>query len=124
MIEFLEFNEIDIVATRVSGKITTSEFNKLKKELTEKIQLYEKVNWYYEMKDFEGWDWKSFFSDIAFSLRNTSRFNRVAFVGETKLENTMAQISNLFTPAEVRYFSMDERNSAIDWIKYGINNKE
>jgi hypothetical protein len=124
MIEYLEFHEIDTIATRVSGKITSDEFNRLKKEITEKIQLYEKVNWYYEMTEFEGWDWKAFFADIAFSLRNTSRFKKIAFIGETKVENIMAQVSKLFTPAEVKYFDVTEREAARDWIRYGLNPKD
>jgi hypothetical protein len=124
MIEYLDFNEINIIATRVSGKINSNEFSKLKQEISGKIELYEKILWYYEMVDFEGWDWKTFFSDIAFSLRNTSRFERIAFVGENQLENLMAQMSKLFTPAKVKYFDIKERQTAIDWIKYGIEPKE
>jgi len=124
MIEYLEFNKIDVVATKVSAKVTKAEFDNLKKEITEKINRYGKINWYYEMTNFDGWDLKAFISDFSFTLKNTTNFKRIAFVGEKFLEKLMAQISNLFTPAEVRYFNSNNRDAAIEWINYGIVKKE
>jgi hypothetical protein len=123
MIEYLDFHAIDVIAVKVSGKITSEEFDFLKKEISDKIDQYEKVNWYYEMQDFEGWDLKAFFTDIIFSIKNTTKFNRIAFVGENSLEKIMAQVSKLFTPAEIKYFDINNRQSAIDWIKYGVESK-
>jgi hypothetical protein len=123
MIEYLDFHGVDIIATRVSEKITTEEFEKLKEDITEKIGRHQKVNWYYEMYDFKGWDMKAFLDDIAFSIKNKAKFNRIAFVGESSLEKIMAQLSSLFTPAEVRYFSLEDRQAAIEWIKYGLRIK-
>jgi hypothetical protein len=124
MIEYLEFNKIDVVAAKVSAKVTKAEFDNLKKEITEKINRYGKINWYYEMTNFDGWDLKAFISDFSFTLKNTTNFKRIAFVGEKFLEKLMAEISNLFTPAEVRYFNSSNREAAIEWINYGIIKKE
>ncbi|MFO7447715.1 MAG: STAS/SEC14 domain-containing protein [Ignavibacteriaceae bacterium] len=120
MIEYLEIHSIDIIATRVSGKISEGEFLALKEEVTGKINKYGKVSWYYEMSNFSGWDWDIFWREIKFSIRNSSNFERVAFVGENFLENVMAQFSKLFTPAEIKYFDIKNRQDAIEWIKYGI----
>jgi hypothetical protein len=32
----------------------------------------------------------------------------------------MAKVSGIFTPAEVKYYNITEREAAIEWILYGI----
>jgi hypothetical protein len=61
MVEYLEFNSIDTIAVRVTGKITEEDWESLKNVISEKLQLYGKINWYYEMVDFKGWELTTFF---------------------------------------------------------------
>ncbi len=121
MIEFLDFNKLDIVATRVTGKITKQDFDVLKEELLKKFNQYGNLNWFYEMVDFKGWELNTFFEDLSFSLKSKDKFSRVAFVGDKFIEEIMVQFYKVITPAEVKYFEIRDRESAYEWIKYGIN---
>ena len=123
MIEFLEFNKLDIVATRVTGKITKKDFDVLKSELIKKFDQYENLKWFYEMADFKGWELNTFFDDLKFSLKSKKKFSRMAFVGDKFIEDIMAKFYQLIAPAEVKYFQIQDWESAYEWIKYGINKR-
>lgn len=120
MIEFLDFNKLDLVATRVSGKITKEDFQKLKEELIKKFNMYGRLKWFYEMENFEGWELNTFFEDLSFSLRSMNKFTRVAFIGDRFIEDVMAKFYKLIAPAEVKFFDLKDRESAYEWIKYDI----
>lgn len=60
---------------------------------------------------------KVLFDDIVFSFKNRNKFKKIAFVGENFLEKSMAEISKIFTPAETKYFPLEKREEAIEWIK-------
>ncbi len=109
MIEILDFNKKDLLAIRVSSKITKKDFVILKEELDKKFEQFPKINWYYEMINFKGWELNTFFEDLLFSMKIKNRFNRVAFVSEKFLEKIMAQFYKIIAPSEVRYFDIKEK---------------
>lgn len=74
----------NIFYTIVSEKITEEDFEKLKPALEKLINENQKVRWYYQMEDFDGWEVKTFFEDTQFSLSHRNDFERIAMVGEKK----------------------------------------
>ena len=75
------------------------------------------------MADFKGWELNTFFDDLKFSLKSKKKFSRMAFVGDKFIEDIMAKFYQLIAPAEVKYFQIQDRESAYEWIKYGINKR-
>ena len=74
----------NIFNTIVSEKIREEDFEKLKPALEKLINENQKVRWYYQMEDFDGWEVKTFFEDTQFSLSHRNDFERIAMVGEKK----------------------------------------
>ena len=101
----------------VSEKITEEDFEKLKPALEKLINENQKVRWYYQMEDFDGWEVKTFFEATQFSLSHRNDFERIAMVGEKKWQEWMTEIMKPFTSAEVKYFSAEERDDARKWIE-------
>jgi hypothetical protein len=120
MVQFLDFSKLDLFATRVSGKITKEDFKTLKAELLKRFNSYDKISWYYEMVNFKGWELNTFFEDIKFSMKSKQKFNRVAIVGDKYIEDLMAKFYKIISPAEVKYFDLQDKEAAFDWIKYNI----
>ena len=118
MIEILDFNKKDLLAVRVSGKITKKDFAILKEELDKKFQQFQKINWYYELINFKGWEFDTFFDDLKYSLKVKNKFNRVVFVGDKSLEKIMIKFYALIAPSEVKYFDIKAKDDAFQWIKY------
>ncbi|HET8839026.1 MAG TPA: STAS/SEC14 domain-containing protein [Flavobacteriaceae bacterium] len=117
MIQILEQTQGNIIATKATGKLTQTDYDKLLPLLNDKLGKYPKIRWYFEMEDFEGWDPKAFWEDVKFDFKHAADFDKVAMVGEKKWEEWMADLMKPFTAAEVKYFDAVQREEAIKWIK-------
>jgi hypothetical protein len=120
VVEIVDLGNEKIVGTKVSSQIDPHDFDLIKDIVSQKISEHKKINWYYEMTDFEGWEFSTFWRDIVFSLMNTEHFEKIVFLGENTPQNIMAEVSSVFTPAEVKYFDISSKNEAIKWIKNGL----
>jgi SpoIIAA-like len=106
-------NIIYIVAT---GKLDDADYDKMLPILRQKIEKYEKINWFFQMKDFEGWTPHAFWRDIKFDFKNTDKLNKVAIVGEKKWHELMTKAMKPFTSAKIKYFDEENASTAKDWI--------
>ena len=120
MVEIVDLGDEKIVGTKVSSQIDPQDFDLIKDIVAQKISEHKKVKWYYEMIDFEGWEFSTFWRDIVFSLMNTEHFEKIVFVGENTPQYVMAEVSSVFTPAVVKYFDLSSKKEAIKWIKNGL----
>lgn len=107
----------NILFTIVSEKVTEEDFNELKPALERLIGKYPKVKWYYEMQNFDGWEFKTFLEDTQFSLSHRNDFEKIAMIGEKKWQELVTDIMKPFTSAEIKYFSTEERDDARKWIE-------
>lgn len=106
----------NIVYTVAEGELTDEDYNRIIPLLEERLATYEKIRWYFEMKDFEGWSLSSLWKDLKFSFKNRDRLEMVAMVGEKKWEKDLTQLMKPFTQAEVKYFDEEDRANAKIWI--------
>jgi hypothetical protein len=106
-----------IIYTTVSGKLTSEEVNRQFDTVISLIKDWDKIRWYYEMNDFEGWTISAFPKDVMESLHYARRFEKIAMIGENKWQHLMSQVSKVFTTAEVRYFDLSQRDEAKQWIE-------
>src|SRR5690606_9146008 len=104
---------IYIVAT---GKLTDDDYDQMLPLLKRKIEEYDKINWYFQMKDFKGWTPHAFWRDVKFDLQNANKLNRVAMVGEKKWHELMTDMMKPFTSAEIKYFDEADADKAREWI--------
>lgn len=105
-----------IIYTVVSEKITDKDFDQLKSQLEKLIVSFSKIRWYYEMRDFHGWDPKPFFRDTRYSLEHTKDFEKIAMVGEKQWQEWMTDLMKPFTASDIKYFDVSEKEEAKKWI--------
>ena len=69
-------------------------------------------------RKFPGWeDFNSFISHVKFIRDHHRKVKKVAFVAEGSVMSLLPGIGGHFVAAEVRHFPMEERDSAMAWLK-------
>lgn len=119
MLVVLSETEGDVVAVRVSGKLSERDFDRYRMLLREKMALYGKVRLYFEMVGFSGWQPGSFLENALFDLVHGRKFRKVAMVGERDWQRWAAGLADLIKSGTVRYFPVSEREFAMAWVLSG-----
>lgn len=97
-------------------KLNDDDYDKMLPLLRKKIETYDQINWYFQMKNFNGWTFNAFWRDMQFDVRNKDHLNKVAIVGENKWHKVMAEMMKPFTNAQIRYFDDAEEEDARQWV--------
>ena len=116
MLSILEA-EGNYIATRVTGKISKTDYQKILPIINEQLQTNEKIRWYFEMEDFEGWDMKGLYEEVNFDIKHSRDLEKIAMVGEKKWTEWLSDLMKPFTSAEVKHFEPAQKEEAKAWIK-------
>ncbi|HEY0897718.1 MAG TPA: STAS/SEC14 domain-containing protein [Sphingobacteriaceae bacterium] len=116
MLLVLNETEGDLLAVRVSGKLTERDFDHYRVLVREKMERYGGVRLYFEMLSFTGWKPGSFLENALFDLVHSRKFRKVAMVGEKDWQRWAAGFADLVKAGKVRYFPVSEREFAMAWI--------
>lgn len=115
-IEFAESVEADLLEVKVSGKLTSADYETFVPAVEGMIAEVGKIRILFVMEDFEGWDAGAAWEDTKFAMEHYHDIRKLALIGETSWERWMAIICQPFTTAEIRFFSPDQRAEAIEWL--------
>lgn len=107
----------NIVYTIAEGKLDDEDYKRVIPLLEEKISIYGRIRWYFEMRDFQGWTFSAMWKDLKFDIKNRNNIERVAMVGDKKWEKQLTQLMKPFTDADVKFFETEEREKAKHWIR-------
>lgn len=117
MHQILDETRGDLIAVRITEKLDSADFASLIPMLEARIKEHGKIRLYWETEDFEGWTAEGFAADLGFDIDHAEDFSRIAMVGETKWEKALSKLMSPFTRAEVRFFDIADRDSALSWIQ-------
>ncbi|HEV7349721.1 STAS/SEC14 domain-containing protein [Telluribacter sp.] len=117
MVRYLDVDKDDLVAVVVSGTLEKDDYEQLIPLMEVKISHYGKINLYWEMEEFEGWNVAAAWQDLKLDVSHANDFRRVAMVGAKKWEDWLTQLMKPFSSAEIKYFDPDERELAMAWVK-------
>ena len=117
MVEILPSTQGDLLATRVSEKLTSADYDILLPHLDKILAEHGEIRWYFEMVTFHGWDLAGFWRDVKFDVQHANDFSRIAMVGEKQWQQWMTDLMKPFTSAEIRFFELKDRNAALDWVQ-------
>ena len=117
MIQIINKEKDNLISAKISGKISKNDVEKIHPLIHKIIEKGKKVDFYFEMEDFEGYTLKGFWEDIKVDSAHISDYGKMAFVGEKKWQEWVAKATDFFTSSEVKYFKIENRTQAIIWIK-------
>jgi hypothetical protein len=105
-----------LLHVKATGKLTKESYETFAPVVDEKIKEFGKLRILFEMHDFHGWTAGALWEDIKFDYKHWKDIERLAIVGETKWEQSMAVFCQPFTAAKIKYFDHTKLAEAKDWL--------
>lgn len=99
-----------------SGMLDKRDYERFVPLAERNIHDYGHLNLVVDITRFHGWSPPALWEDLRFDRRHYDDIGRLAVVGEGRLDELMARLSNLFTNGEVRYFDAGEIDAARAWV--------
>jgi len=119
MFEKIPVNADHIIAVRAEGVLTDADYQSFLPELEQLIKREGPISAYVDMQDFKRWEAKAAWEDLKFGIAHDVDFDRIAIVGNSKWQQWMIKVSNIFFAADMRYFPAEEKQEAMDWLQEG-----
>ncbi|OKL39270.1 SpoIIAA family protein [Pontibacter flavimaris] len=116
MLQLLEQSKDDLVAFRISGDVSRSDYDVMLPLLQERIKQHGKIRVYAEVQDVADISLRALWEDIKFDIKHASNFSKVALVGDKKWIDWLTIMAKPFTSADVKYFDFTQRQLAWEWI--------
>ncbi|MCG6966345.1 MAG: universal stress protein [Chromatiaceae bacterium] len=117
MIQQIPVQEDNIVAFRLSGKLSHADYQAFLPRLEALIRVHGKISVLLELVDFHGWDLAAAWDDFRFGMQHPDDFERIAIIGQGALQHWMALMAKPFTSAGVRFFAQEQIGEAWDWLR-------
>lgn len=95
------------------GQLTRGDYERVVPEL-ERGADHGPLRLLIRLEDFHGWTPKALLDDLRFDVRHHDDFERVAVVGDSKLEEWGLRLSQPFFSGEMRYFT--DESDARRWM--------
>ena len=105
----------------VTGKLEKEDYDFFVPEAETRIKKYGKIRVMIELVDFKGWSAGALWEECKLVHNHLKDVERMAMVGDKTWEKGLALFMKPFAGAKLKYFSVSERQAAINWIEDGMN---
>ena len=122
MFDILDITKNNVIAFKAHSTIEGQDYEKLEPLLEKTEREGKSLHLYLEIGDIRRVTVKGFFKDIATYFKHVRHVEKVAVVGDKKPEKNWAKIADPFIKAEIRYFPVEERDRAREWISSNNGN--
>jgi hypothetical protein len=109
----------NVMEVHLNGTLTRDDYARFVPDTEALIREHKKIRLLVILDDFHGWDAGALWEDIKWDAKHFDHVERIAFVGETKWQEWMANFCKPFTTARVRYFDHDQIVEARAWLGQG-----
>ncbi|APY00912.1 SpoIIAA family protein [Lacinutrix venerupis] len=116
MIQILNSEKSNLISAKLSGKISKADVENIHSRIHNILENYDKVEFYFEMENFDGYTIKGFWEDIKTDASHLSDYGKMAFVGENKWQEWVAKATDFFTSSDVKFFDLENKKNAKLWI--------
>lgn len=119
MLEMLDIGIENATAFRMSGKLTESDVSLVLSDTKEKIESYGNIVMYQEIESFEGIELAAIFEEFKYLFDvGISNVTRAVLVTDKKWLEKLVKVENkIFKNIAMKYFSFDEKELAIKFLK-------
>ena len=118
MIEVMPVSNEDILAIRVTQKLTDDDYMRIFiPKLEEIIGKYGKARvLVYLDSSYSGIEPGAIWDDLKFGIKHRNDFTKVATVGAPRWMDWVVKASSAIMPGEARNFSAGHLREALDWV--------
>lgn len=106
----------DEFVLEVSGTLTREDYEQVIPEVEKIVSEQGKVRALVELNEFKGWTPVSLVDELRFDVRHRNDIEKVALVGEGRVQEAMAQIASPIFSGEVRFFPKEKMSEAKVWL--------
>lgn len=117
MIEVLNRSSGAVLGYRISGKLHDADYKTFVPQIDDSLVEHERLRLLAWLDDFHGWDMQALWDDIKFSTTHCTKMERIAIIGDSKWEELMAKFCKPFTMARIKYFDVNDIESAWAWLE-------
>lgn len=109
-----------IIGLEIDGWIDAEDIDRIVKIVEPRIDAGEKLRIYAEVSSWSGMSLGAFIKDLKFSLQHLNDFEKEAIVSDKKWLEALSAFGNtLFSGIEVKHFTPDESDKALEWLGVG-----
>ena len=106
-----------IIGFKIDGKIEAEDIDRVVESIEEKLKQGEKLRIYAEISNWSGMSLGAFIKDLKFALQHLTDFEKEAIISDRQWLKNLAEVGNkLFSSIEVKHFSLEDRDEALEWI--------
>jgi len=116
MIEFQQIDQSNIIEFTIDGGMTREDFDRLVKKLDGMIHEFGKIRIVEIIKDIGKIEPSAIWADLKWEPRHIKNFSHVAVVADQKWIKWMVKPLNMFIPAKIKLFELEELDEARAWI--------
>lgn len=118
MIEIMSGSEGNLLAVRLSGKVTDDDYEKtFIPALNKVIAEHGKIRCIYYMDEtFTGWELGAMWDDAKFGLQHKNDFEKIAVIGGPKWAEWASKIAMHLMGADMKYFGAEDLDDAWKWV--------
>ncbi len=118
MIEILNIPAEHVIGIKITGKINKEDIERVIEPTSRAMEATDRrLGVYVELIDWGGISLEALFEDIKFGLPNLRRFAKKAVVTDKTWVAMLAEVGRFFPGIEVRTFSFEEKDLALQWIQ-------
>lgn len=116
MFEILDITKKNVVAFKATGKIEEADYDKIIPLMEKTEREGNPVRLFIEIGDISGITGKGLLKDIITYFKHIKHIKKVAVVGRNGTGKGWAEVADPFVRAEIRYFPVEEKLIAEEWI--------
>lgn len=105
-----------VIRATVSGQLQEADFRDLAPRVERLLEHCTSVRMLIQLSGFQGWSPGAAWEDARLSIHHYADFERLAVVGDGRLEEWMTLLTKPFMLADVRFFEPDQSDEALAWI--------
>jgi hypothetical protein len=117
MFQILELTKNDIVAFKVSDKVHKTDYDVLNPLLKKTEKEHTSIKLFIEIGDIKGISAQALLKDVVTYFKHVKHVEKVAVVGQNKMDRSWAKMADPFIRADIKYFPLEEKDLAMDWIQ-------
>lgn len=107
----------NIIGLDINGSIDAEDIDRVAELIEKRLKQGSKLKIYAEINNWSGMSLAAFIKDLRFSLQHLNNFEKEAIVSDRRWLEALAALGNtLFSSIEVKHFTFDEKDKALEWI--------
>jgi hypothetical protein len=119
MLTFLERSAGNVLAVKVTDKLTHADCARLLPRLEQLIAEHGNVRVLFDLEECDGWELGAAWDELKFSLAHGGQVERCAVVGGRRWQEVMTKLARpLF---KGKYFDKAEQEQAWQWVLEGAD---